>query len=221
MKKIVFFLSIVVLVSSCTSSKLVNRSVPGSAIKEPAYFEPLAFVSVIDKGNSGKHNDSLSNVSKILLDSVIRQSKNLKVSKKVEIADLKLKEEIEGELEALIQNIIKTNKIEGVKIPVKIDSVLNTSNHRFTIATVASGFGRAKGNYGKQIAKGIGVGVLTLGMYTPVPIKANTILYVVIFDTQKREIIYYAKSSPLEKAPTDKKALEKQYRALFEGYIYF
>lgn len=220
MKKIVFFLSIVILISSCTSSKLVNRSVPGSAIKEPAYFEPLAFVSVIDKGNSGKHNDSLSAVSKILLDSVIQQSKNLKVSKKIEIADLKFKEEIDGELSSLIQNIIKTNKIEGVKIPAKIDSVLSISNHRFTIATVASGFGRVKGNYGKQIAKGMGIGVLTLGMYVPVPIKASTTLYVIIFDAQKREIIYYAKSSPIEKSPTDKKALEKQYRTLFEGYIY-
>lgn len=220
MKKIVLILCAVILLTSCTSSKLINRAVPGSAIKEPAYFEPLAFVSLIDKGNNGKHNDSISHVSKILLDSVIQQSKNLKVSKKIELTDLKFKEEIDGELAVLIQNIIKTNKIEGVKIPAKIDSILSASNHRFTLATVTSGFGRAKGNYGKQIAKGIGVGVLTLGMYTPVPIKASTTLYVIIFDTQKREIIYYAKSSPIEKSPTDKKALEKLYRTLFEGYIY-
>lgn len=87
---------------------------------------------------------------------------------------------------------------------------MKNSNQRFALATVATGFGRRKGNYGGQVAKGAAVGILTLGMAVPTPIKSNLTLYAFIFDVQKNEIAYYKKSLPVEKEPTDENAIEKQ-----------
>ena len=105
-------------------------------------------------------------------------------------------------------------------MPPILDSVMKSNHQRFALATVVTGFGRKQGNFGNQVAKGIGVGILTLGMYAPVPVKSNSTLYGIILDSDRNEIIFYGKALPVEKSPTDRKVMEQQYKKLFKGYLY-
>lgn len=220
MKKITILFTTAIIFTSCVTNKLINKSVKASEINEPMYFEPLSFISLIEKGNKSKQNDSLSNVSKKILDSIIVENKDFKISKKIEISEPKIKVKVDNELSELIIGIVRNNKIEGVKLTPTIDSILKSKKQRFALATVTAGFGRKKGNYGGQIAKGIGVGILTLGMYTPVPVKSNSTLFAVILDSERNEVIYFSKNLPVEKSPTERKVLESQYKKLFNGYFY-
>jgi len=120
----------------------------------------------------------------------------------------------------LARLITQRKKLNGIPLPYTIDSILKINNQRFALATIASGFGRTKGNYRGQVAKGAAIGILTLGMAIPTPIKSNLTLYAFIFDSDKDEITYYNKSMPVEKEPTDQQVIEKQLMKLFNGYLY-
>lgn len=220
MKTVLILISATLMFASCTSNKLISKSVKASEITENAYLDPISFISYIEKGNKAALSDSLSQVSKMLLDSIIAKNPNFEIPDKVVIENQFLKNKIEDELSGIFMNVIRTHKIEGVKMTPTIDSVLKNQKQRFVLATVVSGFGRRKGNYGGQIAKGLGVGLLTLGMYTPVPIKSNTTLFAMIIDTKNNEIVYFRNGLSVEKSPTERKVLEQQYKKLFDGYLY-
>ena len=100
-----------------------------------------------------------------------------------------------------------------------MDSIVKSQNQRFGLCLISTGFDRKKGNYGKQIAKGIGVGILTMGMYTPVPYKANTTLYAMIFDSQNSSVVMYNIIPMVEKSPVDEKNLAALYSKIFQNYF--
>lgn len=108
MKKILILLMPILLLTSCVTNKLISKSVSATEIKESAYFEPLSFISLIEKANKSVPSDSLSLVSKILLDSIIQNNPSFKVSKKIEITNPKVKNKVDIELSNLITGIIRS-----------------------------------------------------------------------------------------------------------------
>jgi hypothetical protein len=222
MKKLTLLIGIgiTLFLTSCVTNKYISKTVKASDITEIKYFTPLSYVSLIEKGNRSTLNDSLSSISKVLLDSVIRNNTNFRIEKKINIDGIENNVKVNNELSFLIQTILNNRKLDGIKLTPTVDSIMKSNKQRFAMASITTGFGRKKGNYGNQIAKGIGVGILTLGMYAPVPIKSSFSLFTIILDSEKNEVVYYSRTMPVEKSPTDLKAIEKQYRTLFEGYIY-
>lgn len=220
MKKILLLSIFFFLLTSCVTNKFINKSVKASEIRDVAYFEPLSYVSLIEKGNKTIFNDSLSEVSKNLLDSIIQTNQNFSTSKKIVLLNSILKNKVEVELNSLMVGIIRTNKIEGVRLTTSIDSILKANKQRFALATVTSGFGRKKGNYGGQVAKAMGIGILTLGMYAPIPIKSSSSLFTMILDSETNSVVYFSKSTPSEQSPTVRKTMEKNYKELYKGYFY-
>jgi hypothetical protein len=82
-----------------------------------------------------------------------------------------------------------------------------------------NGFGRVKKNYSKELAKGFGIGLMTLGLYTPMPIKANLTIKSLIFDTQRKKVVFFGFTMPNEDSPFNKAHLEKQFNNSFKGYF--
>jgi hypothetical protein len=223
MKKLILIIAFgisLVLSSSCVTNKYISKNVKPTDITEIKYFQPLSYISLIEKGNTSKPNDSLSQISMKLLDSVIRHNNNFRIEKKIEVGNLKNHIKVTNELGSIIQTIMNNRKLDGVTLTPTIDSIMKSNNQRFAMASATTGFGRRKGNYGNQIAKGIGIGILTLGMYAQVPIKSSLSLYTIILDSERNEVVYYCKTSPVEASPTDKKIIEKQYKLLYQGWIY-
>lgn len=220
MKKIVLLFGLALIFTSCVTNKYISKNVKSTDITEIKYFESMAYVGLIEKGNKGKLNDSLSIISKKLLDSIIRNNNSFRIEKKIDVYGLENNLKVNNELSYLIQTIINNRKLDGVKLTPTVDSIMKSNKQRFAMVSITNGFGRRKGNYGNQIAKGIGVGILTLGMYVPVPIKSSFSLFTIILDSERNEVIYYCRTLPVEKSPTDIKAVNEQYRTLYKGYIY-
>jgi hypothetical protein len=110
--------------------------------------------------------------------------------------------------------------VSSIKLTPVIDSLLEASNKRFGLITVTRGFTRGKGNFSSQIAKGVLIGIVTLGMYYQVPIKANSTLFAMIVDAKDNNVAFFKELSGQDKEPLNKTVLEKQINELFEGYFW-
>ena len=220
--KQIYILGFALILSSCGANKFLTSSVTSAEIKDVDYFEPFAYIQLIEKGNKPKFSDSLSTITKRNLDSIIEtKATKLRLNEKILIENDTLKARVENELGYLTQLIFQKRKLDGIELTPAIDSILENKKQRFAMATIATGFGRKKGNYGGQVAKGVAVGILTLGMAVPTPVKSNLTLYTYIFDSEKNEVAFYRRLMPdKEKEPTDPEYTERQIIATFNGYYY-
>lgn len=218
MKKYFLIILGVLLLNSCATTLLTDKNVGPAEIKNISYHEPISFIKLIEKGNQARLNDSLSQVSTVILDSIIRHSNQPKVSKRLNITEQKLKIRLENDLLKTVSEIRKVNKLKAVKTTALMDSVVKSANQRFALFVINSGFARRKNNYGSHIAKGIGVGILTMGMYTPVPIKATTSTYAMIYDAHKSSVVFFNYLPAIERSPVDKKNMSNIYSLLFAKY---
>ncbi len=110
--------------------------------------------------------------------------------------------------------------LHAFDLPPNLVAVIDLYDQRFYLLTLSTGFTRRIGNYGGQIAKGVGIGILTLGMFAPIPVKANSGVRVMILDNQLGEIAYYKSSFNPEGEPLEEKTLSKHLKYLFKGYLW-
>ncbi|USL96360.1 hypothetical protein D1J36_004460 [Riemerella anatipestifer] len=218
--KILKGLLALLVLNSCASMMLNDKSIQPSEISNLGNFETISMIRLIKKGNQSEPSDSLSNLSSKIMDSIIWSSSSPKITTKFNLTDEKLKKRVEDDILKTMLHIRDTRKLDHIKTTPAMDSIVKAQNQRFALCVVNTGFDRRKGNYGNQIAKGVGIGILTMGMYTPVPIKANTAVYAMIFDAEKSTVVFYNTIPFVEKSPTDKKNLGQLYSKLFEGFFY-
>lgn len=216
----VFAISSLIL-PSCVTNQFLTSATTSNEITSLAYFEPFSHIQLIEKGNKPNFSDSLSTTTQERLDSLLTKNKSsIRLNEKITFKDDKIKAKVESEIGYLAKIIMQRKRLSGVRLTPAIDSILESHNQRFALATVATGFGRRKGNYGGQVAKGAAIGILTLGMAVPTPIKSNLTMYAFIFDSRENQVTYYKRGLPVEKDPTEPAVLEKQLLSLFNGYFY-
>ena len=222
MKRVLLFLLSVVLLSSCATSKFLSSDVKPVEIKEMLKFEPFSYISLIEKGNRSVYNDSISSETKIILNESLEtfREKLRLSSEEVIFTDSLERKKFEREINFLILSAERNRSIKNIPITPLVDSLLSVNDKRFGLIIVQSGFTRAKGNYGNQIAKGIGMGILTMGMYYQTPIKANSTIYAVIVDREEKNVAFYHKNGLQDKEPTEKENITKQIHKIFEKYFW-
>ena len=213
-------LSIMAL-TSCTTTKLLTSDVKPNEIKELQRIETFSYISLIEKGNRAVYNDTLSRASAKLFATILESYKNrIPLSGSISLNDPQTRKTIEREIEYLCLTADKTRNITGLKLTPALDSLLEANQKRFGLITVTAGFTRVKGNYGGQVAKGIGLGILTLGMVTVSPRKSNSTIYAMIVDSQRNEIAFFRRTFIEDKDPFDDQILKRQIERLFEGYFW-
>ena len=226
--KIVLFLWIVILSVSCSSSKYFTSAVKPAEINEMIKVEPFSFVSLIDKGNMGVYNDSISKIAKIALNESLETFREkLRLSlEEIYMTDTLERNELMDEIDFFIREAERNKKKKNhtVEITPLVDSLLSVNGKRFGLFVIQNGFTRAKGNYGGQVAKAIGMGVLT-GLvtgtaYYQTPIKSGSTVYVVIVDNQEKNVAFYNKSIMQDKEPTEKENITKQLQTVFKKYFW-
>ena len=206
---------------SCTTTKPLTSNVKPSEVTELKLLEPYSYVSMIKKGNKGQLDDSLSSISKQLVYGVLENFKGqIPLNGEIILSDTAINTRLEKAYEYLILTADKTKNITNLKITPTLDEILEANETRFGLINICAGFTRAKGNYGKEIAKGAVLGILTLGMYYQTPIKAYSTVYAMIVDSQEDNITFYNKSFIQDMEPLDQSAMTKQYKKLFEGYFW-
>lgn len=208
----IFFL-VGIAATSCAPNRIFHKSYNRSLMDTVYHFPSLAWVNIIEKGNHAVLNDSLSVLSGKILDSLIWNDTSIRAIR-IEMDDSLVMQNCNIELLGIFNNILETGTISSLSIPPNIRQIIQAGNHRYYMASLIEGFGRKGSNYAKQIGKGIAVGILTLGLYTPVPNKSRTRLMSFIIDKHLMKIIFFSSTIPIEKSPTEIKVIKKEYQKI-------
>jgi hypothetical protein len=209
------------VLSSCTASKILTSNVKPAEVTDLKILEPFSYISMIKKGNRSQLDDSISSISKQLLLKVLENYKGqLPQTGKIILSDTAIKNSLEKEYELLILTADRTKSIANLKITPTLDKILEANETRFGLVIISTGFTRAKGNYGKQVAKGAALGILTLGMYYQVPVKAYSTIYAMIVDSKLDNVAFFRKSFLQDMEPLDESGLTKQFKKIFDGYFW-
>lgn len=195
--------------------------IPADQINQLLVLEPVTYISLINKGNQSEPSDSIGQISKALwMDLVAANKGRIPIGKM--IADISDHEKAfyKSEVEDLFVKADNRKTSQNLKIPPLLYQIMEENNSRYVMLSYLSGFTRRKGNMGGQVAKSIGIGILTMGMYAPVPVKAYSNIYVLILDKETSQIAYYKKSLLAEKEPLEQKVLSKQFNQIFKGYFF-
>ncbi|GAA4313372.1 hypothetical protein [Nibribacter koreensis] len=210
----------VVLLQSCVSTEEAAKIVKPGEIEKVGYFSATSYISMVEKGNNGSHNEEMSREAAARIDSLVKvQSQTFRVQASLSPEGDALAAKVDKEIEALLLQVMNRRRAYNVTLSPTIDSLMEASGERFALTILSSGFSRVKGNYGGQVAKGIGVGILTLGMYTPLPIKANSTLHAMVFDAKNNTVALYKRSQLLDKEPMDQKVMTKQVNFLLSSLL--
>lgn len=118
----------------------------------------------------------------------------------------------------IINSVEREKKIKGIKLADYLVNYLESKNTRYLILTFQAGFTRTSSNYGAQVAKGLGIGILTLGLLVPVPIKSNSTIVCCILDTRNKNITFYRKRTA-EVEPLDEKVINRQIRIIIDSWL--
>lgn len=219
-KSICLILSCVIL-SSCTATKLLTSNVQPAEVTNLKLLEPYSYISMIKKGNRGQVDDSISAISKQLNINVLKNFYGqLPITGDIFLTDSTINKNLEKEYESLILTADRNKNITNLKITPTLDKILEANDTRFGLIVISAGFTRLKGNYGKEIAKGAALGILTLGMYYQTPIKAYSTIYAMIVDSKEDNVAFYRKSFKQDLEPLDQSVLTNQYKKIFEGYFW-
>jgi hypothetical protein len=210
------------LLCSCASSmRPLTSRVKFTDVSDIQKFETFSYISFIAKGNRTMHNDSISAISKTLFSETLAANPKIPVTAAIVVADTSVLLRVEKEVNYLLSVADKKRDITRMKITPVLDSLLESEGKRFGLLTVTTGFSRAPGNYDTEVTKGAAIGILTLGMYYQVPVKATSTMYAMVVDAKENNIAFFKKVSNLDKEPLDKAVLTKQVHQLFNGYFWY
>ena len=218
-----FSLAICLILTAC-GTKLPYISADKSELTEIACFYPFSYIEFIETGNQTKYNDSLSREAEMLHRNILENhSKTFRITARIPLADEQNQASLEDEVNMLISRITQSKGLKQQAIPATMDSLLKTSGKRFGLITVNTGFSRIKGNYGRQVAANVALGVIT-GVLTgiswyQVPTKASSTVYTMIDDSMKGEIVFFDHST-VEANPLDDGVIEKQLTKLINHCFY-
>ncbi len=218
--KIILILGCIIL-SSCTATKLLTSNVRPDEVTDLKLLEPFSYISIIKKGNRGQIDDSTSLISKQHVFKVLGELNSLlPLTGEIVLSDTAINHSLEKEYELLILTADRTKNITNLKITPTLDKILEANQTRFGLMIISTGFTRMKGNYGKQVAKGAALGVLTLGMYYQTPIKSYSTIYAMIVDSKENNITFFRKSFLQDREPLDESVMTKQFKKIFDGYFW-
>lgn len=193
----------------------LNAQTKLSDIKDIRLIFPVTYISEIQKGNKAQYSDSLSLVSGQLIDSIIGRF-NIDITEKSAVLEGSQRVHYERAAVDLVKASSKIKNIEEIKIPENLLSELRKSAKKHHFLIFSSGVTRAKGNYGKEVGKGVAMGILTMGMYYQVPIKGNSNIHAFLIDSENGKVLFYKKSFIQDRDPLEPKTLEKQFKALLK-----
>lgn len=204
------------LLSACASTAGFRQAgFTPAEVQTLVFAPPLTSISVIEKGNQPTPSqEATSEAARILRTVLLRHQAELHLKTELPIPD-SLQQAAGREISQAIRGIEGHQRLSGgANLPV-LDYLLEAQGERFLVVTANRGFTREQGNYGKQLTKSLGIGLLTMGMLVPVSVKAKSNLSYFIYDRQQKAIVYYNHTPPnAEHEPLNEASVEQQLRTM-------
>ncbi|UZR97667.1 hypothetical protein [Chondrinema litorale] len=219
-RKLLYFLGLVFMLSSCYKAGILTSSVHPNEIKYIPYFEPVVYVNYIREKSIMEYDDSLSAISYYNVDSILTaKSSKYRLSEKIIANNEQEQEKLDTEIFSLVESLAKRNTLSNVVFPPTVKKVIKRSNKRFGLALVEVGYIRSDFNYiGKSFKEALLAPSYT-GYYGNYVYKARTKVYVVIFDTLHDNLALYGESLGMDLIePTNSRAVTKKINKIFRVY---
>ncbi|MCP9748442.1 hypothetical protein [Lacihabitans sp. CS3-21] len=225
LKLLLLLLPITLNFASCVNEKYISSDFKKSNNqKHIGIVSPASKVDFIEEKNEFQVDDDLSKKAIDVVYHSISEMLGYQKSKEQIIVDFTTLDILYEELFKLETLIIQTPSrkdrnrlIKSYHLSETMLNVLEDNKVDQLIISYQQGFTRTKPNFRTQTAKGVGVGILTLGVYMPMPIKASSKIYVWTIDSQTKKIVFHNKNlSYIE--PLDSKEISNQICNLFEGF---
>lgn len=216
MRQALLYCLVAALLASCaTAHSITQNNFRPAEVPAMPFATPVASIGIINRGNQIFVDSAATRTSVGLLRGwLLAHQPELGLSGELVVPDslrLAAAQEI-GRAAAGLAG--RTQLAGGASLPV-LDYLLRQQGQRYAMVPVARGFTRNPGNYGGQVAKSIGVGLLTMGMLVPISVKAKSEITVFVYDSQQRAIVYLNTTPPpAEREPLDAASLDKQLRTL-------
>lgn len=222
MKRILFSIAVITIsllqISCGTTVPLLSNRKPYEVDTAFVYHLPSLITSIAKRNNQEFNNlysDSTYKIRTRIFNQILPQSIT-PVS--FEFMDLAEEQQMNKSFFEILNIVERERKIKGIKLNDKLVNYLERKNTRYLILTFHAGFTRTQSNYAGQVAKGIGIGILTLGVLVPVPVKSNSTIICCILDTRNKNIAFYWKRTA-EVEPLDEKIINRQIRIIIDSWL--
>jgi hypothetical protein len=223
MQKLISIFTIAILsvsIISCGTTRLLHSKLKPNEIKTLDLLILPSNISSISKSNRPEFNQALSDSFQVSFESKIANYIPSEIKKgEIITPNLVEKQSIDQELFNLISFVEKKRNIKNIQVSHKLIDYFSRHKNEYVLVGFSSGFTREKGNYGKQVVKGLGVGILTLGMVVPVPYKANLTNIILILDVKNANIAFYRRATG-EIEPLKEANIERRIKFLLDSYFY-
>lgn len=207
----------VLLLSACSTTR-VSSSFPAERekIKSLSVCEPRVYLERLEAGGRVLDADNLNTVKQNYLHAMQEVVQDTKVT----VAAL---DYIDATTHgALIDNFFWTvgrqRKLDDVVLAKDLQDVLQNVPGDYVALGSVSGFSRTSGSYALGVAKGVLIGVLTLGMFYTVPIGSSTSVHLAIVDKASMKVIYFDSKGASDN-PKDYDVIKGLEKKIFKEYM--
>lgn len=224
MRKLIILLATVigaVSLSSCGTAGYLASGYNVDAIKDVILFEPVSKIETIGKGEITVTNDTASVASKDLLLQTVKEYDsgiNINSVYEPEGDEEIVRKGVESLYSQLLHSQGGTFKTASFVVPQSLDEIIERTGNRYGMAVYSYGFSRTGGNYAAQIAKGLGLAILTLGSVYTVPYKDKSNIHIFIIDSEQDCVAWHNHDIGADYNPLKKKHIEKQIKRIFRKF---
>lgn len=226
MRKLIILLAAAigaVSLSSCGTAGYLASGYNVDAIKDVILFEPVSKIETIGKGEITVTNDTACVASQDLLLQTIKEYESglnilsVYVPAGEEEAGI-VREGVESLYSQLLHSQGGTFKTASFVVPPSLDEIIERTGNRYGMAVYSYGFSRTGGNYAAQIAKGVGLAILTLGSVYTVPYKDKSNIHIFIIDSEQDCVAWHNHDIGADYNPLKQKHIEKQFKRIFRKF---
>ena len=226
MRKLIILLTTAIgaiSLSSCgTTGYLASGYNDVDAIKDVVLFEPVSKIETIGKGEITVTNDTACVVSQdMLLQTVKECESGLNILSVYMPSGEEEAEIVRKGVESLYSQLLHSQgsfSTASFVVPESLDEIIERTGNRYGMAVYSYGFSRTGGNYAAQIAKGVGLAILTLGSVYTVPYKDKSNIHIFIIDSEQDCVAWHNHDIGADYNPLKQKHLEKQFKRIFRKF---
>ena len=220
MKRLIPILATVLAICSCATNRYIAPDLAGN-LDEVAILTPFTYVEFLDAKGEVAYDDSLSAVCAQLITNALLQSP-LPTGRMIPV-DLAGEDPTFRDAIASLREI-DPKKAGEIPIPQELDRLLEENGQRYGVVVFANGFTRDRKDYGKKMALGLGMAILTtaisLGTVTAYSIPEKSILrtWIGILDAETDQFVFYNRRTAEDAEPTKIKHVSDQIRRLLKDF---
>lgn len=226
MRKLIILLTTAIgaiSLSSCgTTGYLASGYNDVDAIKDVVLFEPVSKIETIGKGEITVTNDTACVASQdMLLQTVKECESGLNILSVYMPSGEEEAEIVRKGVESLYSQLLHSQgsfRTASFVVPESLDGIVERTGNRYGMAVYGYGFSRTGGNYAAQIAKGVGLAILTLGSVYTVPYKDKSNIHIFIIDSEQDCVAWHNHDIAADYNPLKQKHLEKQFKRIFRKF---